>query len=379
VKKDYASLIQPGGSTWSKNMLKFQGFSKEFQINGQSIGPNHPPYIVAELSGNHQGDINKALELIDKAAGTGANAIKIQTYTPDTITLNHDGPEFMIKGGLWKNRTLYNLYAEAYTPWEWHPALFARAKKHNITLFSSPFDDSAVDLLESLDCPAYKIASFEITDIGLIKKVASTGKPVIISTGLATLSEIEEAVETVWDSGGRQLVVLHCISGYPTPIDDCHLQTITDLKKHFSFPIGLSDHTIDHIASVTAVALGARLIEKHFKLDDSDNSVDAAFSLDPQEFATLVAEAHRAYRALGHAEYGVKASEGDGRMFRRSLYIVKDIKKGDILGPEHVRSVRPGLGLHPRYLPKILGVAVTRDLKFGTPLSKKDIDTSLKE
>lgn len=358
-------------------MTSYNLFDKEIQINGRLIGENHPPYIIAELSGNHQGDINKALELIDKAAATGADAIKIQTYTPDTITLNHNGPEFLIKGGLWKNRTLYDLYSEAYTPWEWHPALFERAKSHNITLFSSPFDDTAVDLLESLGAPAYKIASFEITDIGLIKKMASTGKPIIMSTGLATLEEIQEAVQAVYDAGGRQLAVLHCISGYPTPIEDCHLATIADLKKQFSCPVGLSDHTIDHVASVTAVALGARLIEKHFKLNESDTSVDAAFSLDPKQFSALVVEANRAYKAIGHAEYAVKASEGEGRKFRRSLYIVKDIKQGEQLSKEHVRSVRPGLGLHPRYLPLIIGVTVKRDLHFGTALTKEDIDINL--
>ncbi|NDA63774.1 MAG: pseudaminic acid synthase, partial [Chitinophagia bacterium] len=218
------------------------------------------------------------------------------------------------------------------------------------------------------------VASFEITDIGLIKKMASTGKPIIMSTGLATLEEIKEAVEAVYDAGGRQLVVLHCISGYPTPIEECHLATISDLKSHFSFPIGLSDHTVDHVASVTAVALGARVIEKHFKLDDSDTSVDAAFSLDPKQFKALVIEANRAYRAIGYAEYGVKASEGEGRSFRRSLYIVKDIKQGEALTREHVRSVRPGLGLHPRYLPSIIGVTVKRDLYFGTALKKDDLN-----
>lgn len=355
-------------------MGKFNSFSKVVQINNRSIGPDNPPYIVAELSGNHQGDINTALDLIDKASATGADAIKIQTYTPDTLTLKHDGPEFTLKDGLWANRTLYDLYAEAYTPWEWHEALFKRARDRGITLFSSPFDDTAVELLESLDCPAYKIASYEIIDIGLIKKVASTGKPIIISTGLATFAEIEEAVETIFDNGGKQLIVLHCISGYPTPIEDCHLKTIIDLQQHFPVPIGLSDHTIDHVASVTAVALGASFIEKHFTLDRNNESVDAAFSLNPDEFKNLVIEANRAYKALGHVEYGVKESESGGRMLRRSLYIVKDIQKGEILSHEHVRSVRPGLGMHPRYLTKVIGASVKRDLRYGTPLNEEDIN-----
>ncbi|RUR13999.1 pseudaminic acid synthase [Legionella sp. km772] len=352
-------------------MNKFKQFSTTVTINGRTIGPGHPPYIIAELSGNHQGDINQALDLIDQAAKTGAEAIKIQTYRADTITLKHDGPEFLIKKGLWANRTLYDLYEEAHTPWEWHQALFERAHAHGITLFSSPFDDTAVDLLEDLNCPAYKIASYEITDIGLIKKVTSTGKPIIISTGLASLDEIEEAVETVFDNGGRELVVLHCISGYPTPIEDCNLNTITDLRQRFSFPIGLSDHTIDQTASVTAVALGASLIEKHFTLDK--NSVDGAFSLYPDEFKELVFQAKRAYQALGKVDYSIKASEIDGRTFRRSLYVVQDIKQGETLSYENIRSVRPALGLHPRYLTKVIGAKAKRDLKYGTPLSQDDI------
>lgn len=354
-------------------MNKFKKFSQSIIINGKEIGPQHPPYIIAELSGNHQGTIEQALDLIDKAAATGANAIKIQTYTPDTITLKHNGPEFIIKKGLWANRTLYDLYKEAHTPWEWHKTLFERAHYHGITLFSSPFDDTAVDLLEDLNCPAYKIASYEITDIGLIKRVASTGKPVIISTGLATLEEIEEAVETVYDAGGRQLVVLHCISGYPTPIEDCNLLTITDLKRRFSFPIGLSDHTIDQIASVTSIALGASLIEKHFALDRNSGAVDAAFSLNPDEFKELVMQANRAYLALGKIDYSVKPSEADGRIFRRSLYVIKDITQGELLSYDNIRSIRPGLGMHPRYLSELIGATAKRDLKYGTPLKQEDI------
>lgn len=354
-------------------MKKLSQFSKVIHINGRKIGPGYPPYIVAELSGNHQGNINQALELIDAAAATGAEAIKIQTYRADTITLKHDGPEFLIQKGLWANKTLYDLYEEAYTPWEWHAELFKRAQSHGVTLFSSPFDNTAVDLLEELHCPAYKIASYEITDINLIKRVTATGKPVIISTGLATLEEIEEAVEAVYDAGGRELIVLHCISGYPTPIEDCNLNTIADLKQRFSFPIGLSDHTIDQTASVTSVALGASLIEKHFTLDKNNGSVDAAFSLNPDEFKELIYQADRAYKALGTVDYSVKASEVGGRAFRRSLYVTKDIKKGETLSYDNIRSVRPGLGMHPRYLPKLIGAKAKRDLKYGTPLSQEDV------
>lgn len=354
-------------------MKKFTQFANTVSINGRKIGPDHPPYIVAELSGNHQGSIEQALELIDAAAATGAEAIKIQTYRADTITLKHDGPEFLLKKGLWANRTLYDLYEEAYTPWEWHAALFERAKAHGVTLFSSPFDNTAVDLLEALNCPAYKIASYEITDIGLIKRVTATGKPIIISTGLATLDEIEEAVEAVHDAGGKELIVLHCISGYPTPIEDCNLNTISDLQQRFSFPIGLSDHTIDQTASVTSVALGARLIEKHFTLDKNNGSVDAAFSLNPDEFKELVYQADRAYKALGKIDYSIKASEADGRKFRRSLYVVKDIKKGELLNAENIRSIRPGLGMHPRYLPQVIGAKALRDLNYGSPLQAEDI------
>ena len=354
-------------------MKKFTSFLKTVSINGRAIGPGHPPYIVAELSGNHQGSLEQALELIDEAAATGAEAIKIQTYTADTITIKHDGPEFIIKKGLWANRTLYDLYEEAYTPWEWHKALFERAKMHGISLFSSPFDNTAVDLLEDLACPAYKIASYEITDIGLIKRVSATGKPVIISTGLASLEEIEEAVEAVYEAGGKEIIVLHCISGYPTPIEDCNLNTILDLKERFSFPVGLSDHTIDQTASVTAVALGANFIEKHFTLDKNNGSVDAAFSLNPDEFKELVSQAHLAYKALGTVDYSIKASEADGRGFRRSLYVVKDIKAGERLSTENIRSIRPSLGLHPRYLSKIIGAKARIDLPYGTPLKQEDI------
>ncbi|WP_434940379.1 pseudaminic acid synthase [Shewanella sp. HL-SH8] len=345
-------------------------FASTINIDGREIGPLHKPYVIAELSGNHKGNLDQALAMIDAAAATGVEAIKIQTYSADTITLNHNGPEFSIEGGLWAGRTLYDLYQEAHTPWAWHKALFERAKQNNITLFSSPFDLSAIELLESLGCPAYKIASFEINDIGLISAAAKTGKPIIMSTGLATLEEIQEAVEAVAFAGGTQLALLHCISGYPTPIEDCNLRTITDLCQRFDFPIGLSDHTIENTASITAVALGASVIEKHFTLDKSDGSVDAAFSLEPDEFVQLKQQADKVHSALGVAGYEVKPSEAGGRDFRRSLYIAQAIKKGQKFTAENVRSVRPAHGLHTRYLPQIIGQIATQDIAFGEPMKE---------
>lgn len=352
-------------------------FTPAININGRQIGPAHKPYVIAELSGNHKGHLGQALAMIDAAAATGVDAIKIQTYSADTITLNHNGPEFTLDGGLWAGRTLYDLYQEAHTPWAWHKALFERAKQNNITLFSSPFDLSAIELLESLECPAYKIASFEINDIGLITAAAKTGKPIVMSTGLATLAEIEEAVEAVAAAGGTQLAILHCISGYPTPIEDCNLRTLSDLSQRFDFPIGLSDHTIENTASITAVALGASIIEKHFTLDKSDGSVDAAFSLEPDAFVKLKQEADKAHSALGVAGYGIKPSEAGGRDFRRSLYIAQAIKKGDTFTDKNVRSVRPAHGLHTRYLPQIIGQVATQDIAFGEPMKEVYLSTPL--
>ena len=354
-------------------------FDATISINDRKIGPLHPPYVIAELSGNHKGDLSQALAMIDAAAATGVDAIKIQTYSADTITLNHDGPEFRLEGGLWAGRTLYDLYQEAHTPWSWHQALFERAQKNNITLFSSPFDKTAIELLESLNCPAYKIASFEINDIGLITAIAKTGKPIIMSTGLATLDEINEAVSTIANAGGTQLALLHCISGYPTPIEDCNLRTISDLCRRFDFPIGLSDHTIDNTAAITAVALGASVLEKHFTLDKTDGSVDSAFSLEPNEFAVLKQETIKVFKALGIAGYDVKPSEAGGRDFRRSLYVSKTIQKGEPFTEENIRSVRPAKGLHTRYLPQILDQRAIVDIAFGTPLSELHLSIPLKK
>jgi N-acetylneuraminate synthase len=343
-------------------------------IDGRPIGAEHPPYIIAELSGNHRGELNNALAMIDAAKAAGADAIKIQSYTPDTITLNHDGPEFMIGDGLWGGRTLYDLYSEAYTPFEWHEALFAHAKALGMTLFSSPFDHSAVDLLTELDCPAYKVASFEITDIPLLQKIARTGKPVIMSTGLATLDEISEAVTALKTAGCQELAILHCISGYPTPLEDCHLATIADLQAQFHLPVGLSDHTKDNTAAAIAVTLGASIIEKHFIIDRTDGGVDAAFSLEPAEFATMAEQAKLVKRAIGTVDYRIKPSEIGGRAFRRSLYWAKAIRAGDTITTEHIRSVRPGLGVHPRYLDALIGSRAQCDVPFGTAVAPEHVN-----
>lgn len=349
-------------------MTKKSPFKSAFSIAGRRISRQDSPYIIVELSGNHKGSLAQALALVDAAAATGADAVKLQTYTADTITLDHNGPEFTLHKGLWAGRTLHDLYQEAHTPWDWHEALFARAKQHNMPMFSSPFDSTAIDLLESLNTPAYKIASFEITDIGLIKYATATGKPIIISTGMATLDEIEEAVQAVSDAGGNQLALLHCISGYPTPIEDCNLRTMVDMQQRFAVPIGLSDHTIDNTASVTATALGAAIIEKHFVIDRRDGSVDAAFSLEPQQFTELVSECRRAHSALGQSGYDIKPSEAGSRDLRRSLYATANIKKGELFTLENVRSVRPAKGLHTRYLVSVLGRPAAHDIVFGTPL-----------
>jgi len=354
-------------------------FRSTLDIDGRIICSSEQPYVIAELSGNHKGSLNEALALIDAAAASGADAIKIQTYRPDTITLNHDSDEFKIDGGIWAGRTLYELYEEAHTPWEWHEALFNRAREKGVTLFSSPFDESAIDLLEALHCPAYKIASFEINDIGLITAAAKTGKPIIMSTGLATLDEIEEAVEAVSSAGGTQLALLHCISGYPTPIEDCNLLTISDLKSRFNIPIGLSDHTVDNTASITAIALGARIIEKHFTIDKNSDSVDAKFSIDPATFSRLKQESIRVHNALGKVNYDIKPSEAGGRDFRRSLYIAKPISKGEIFTKENVVSVRPAKGLHTRYLNQVIGQVASQDIAFGEPLSNEHLTHPIEE
>lgn len=338
-------------------------------INNRKIGQDCKPYIIAEMSGNHNGDINRAKELIRAAKAAGADAVKLQTYTADTITINHDSEAFIIHGGLWDGYKLYDLYKEAYTPWEWHKELFDEAKNNDITIFSSPFDHTAVDLLESLDAPAYKIASFELIDLPLIRRVAQTGKPVIMSTGNACLSEIEEAVNTARSNGCQDIILLHCTSGYPTPASESNLRTIHNLSESFSCLVGLSDHTMDIGVSVAAVALGAAVIEKHFTLSRSDGGPDSGFSLEKEELAMLVKNCHMAQEALGHVNYASTASEAKTKCHRRSLYVVKDIKKGQVLTSDNIRSIRPGDGMAPKYYDVVLGKKAKVDLSFGTPLS----------
>ncbi|MGY0712716.1 pseudaminic acid synthase [Azospirillum argentinense] len=334
-------------------------------INGRPIGPGHPPYLIAEMSGNHQGDLNRALALVDAAKEAGADAVKLQTYTADTLTIDHDGPGFLLEGGLWKGRTLHDLYREAHTPWEWHGPLFERARAIGLTIFSSPFDDTAVDLLERLDAPAFKIASFEVNDLPLIRRAARSGKPLILSTGLATLGEIGEAVEAVGDA---PLVLLHCVSGYPTPPEDCNLRTIPHLAQAFGVAVGLSDHTHGVAVPVAATALGAVVIEKHFTLSRADGGVDSAFSLEPAEFKAMANSARTAWAALGRVHYGVKPSEAGGRDYRRSLYVTADVAAGEALSADSVRSIRPGFGMEPKHLPAVLGRRAARALKRGEPL-----------
>jgi N-acetylneuraminate synthase len=342
--------------------------SRFVEIDGRRIGPDCEPYVVCELSGNHNGSLDRALELLEAAAGTGADAIKIQSYTPDTITIDHDGPDFHIEDGPWAGRTLHDLYGEAQTPFEWHPTLFNRARELGITLFSTPFDESAVDLLESLDAPAYKIASFEAIDLPLIARVAHTGKPMIISTGMASLEEIGEALGTARASGCEQIVLLHCVSSYPAPDEQSNVRTVPDLAERFGVLSGLSDHTFGSAVAVASIALGGCLVEKHFTLRRADGGPDAAFSLEPDEFRALVQDCKRAWRALGRATYDLQGSERGSVAFRRSLYVVSDISAGEELTSENVRSIRPGFGLPPKHLPEVLGRRAAHDLKRGDPL-----------
>lgn len=339
-----------------------------FEIAGRRVGPDAPPYIIAEMSGNHNGDLARALALIDAAKAAGADAVKIQTYTADTITIDHDGPGFTIDGGLWKGRTLHDLYTEAHTPWDWHPAMFEHAARIGVTLFSSPFDPTAVDLLDRLGAPAFKIASFEIIDLPLIRYAAAKGKPMIISTGLASLGEIAEAVAAVRDVGPNPILLLHCTSGYPTPPEDCDLRTIPHLAEAFGCLVGLSDHTHGLAAPVAATALGAVAIEKHFTLKRADGGVDSEFSLEAEELTGMVTATRTAWAALGAVDYQLKPSEGRGRDFRRSLYVVADVAPGEILSAANVRSIRPGFGMLPKYLPEVLGKPAARALKRGEPL-----------
>ncbi|OWJ66074.1 pseudaminic acid synthase [Inquilinus limosus] len=342
---------------------------QDISIAGRRIGPDHPPYVICELSGNHNGDLARALRMMEAAKATGADAVKLQTYTADTITLDHDGDQFRIKGGLWDGQRLYDLYQEASTPWDWHEALFAKGRELGITVFSSPFDKTAVDLLEGLGAPAYKVASFEVVDLPLVEYIASKKKPMIISTGLANLGEIQEVIDTARKGGADGLVVLHCISAYPAPMEDANLRTIPNLAETFGVISGLSDHTMGTTASVAAVALGGSVIEKHFTLARADGGPDSAFSLEPAEFTRLVEDCKGAWAALGRIRYDLKGSEAGNIVYRRSLYVTADVKAGETLTEANVRSIRPGYGLAPKHLPEVLGRRAARDLSRGEPFA----------
>ncbi len=338
-------------------------------IAGRAIGAEHPPFVIAEMSANHNGDLDRAFEIMAAAKDAGAHALKIQTYTADGITIDHDGPGFRIEGGLWDGRTLHDLYDQAHTPWDWHPALFDKGRELGLMVFSSPFDFAAVDLLESLDAPAYKIASFELVDLPLIRRCAATGKPLIMSTGMADLEDIALAIKAARDAGASEIALLHCTSGYPTPPEDADLRTIPHLADAFGLVTGLSDHTPGIGTAVAATALGSALIEKHFTLDRDDGGPDAAFSLEPAELAALCADVDIAWRALGRIRYDKSDSEKGNVQFRRSLYIVTDLAEGDILTADNLRSIRPGFGLAPRYWDLLLGKRVNRAVSRGTPMT----------
>jgi pseudaminic acid synthase len=348
----------------------------EILVEGRKIGPNEKPFIIAEMSGNHNQSLERALKIVEEAAKAGAHALKIQTYTADTMTLNMENPDFKIidEGSLWKGNTLYKLYQQAYTPWEWHKPIFERARELGIIPFSTPFDITAVEFLEKLDVPMYKIASFENNDIPLIKKVASTGKPMIISTGMATVSELDETVRAAREAGCKDLILLKCTSTYPASPENTNLLTIPHLRDLFDVQVGLSDHTLGIGVAVASVALGATVIEKHFTISRSDGGVDAAFSIEPEEMKSLVEETERAWQALGKVSYGPTKAEESSLKYRRSIYICKDMKKGDVFTKENLRIIRPGFGLPAKYFDIFLGKKVNKNVSKGTPLSWDLID-----
>lgn len=341
-----------------------------FLIGDRRVGAGQSPYVIAELSGNHNGDLGRALALVDAAAAAGADAIKLQTYTADTMTIDCDRPEFTIRGGLWDGRTLYRLYEEAHTPWEWHAALFRRAREHRIGVFSTPFDESAVDFLETLDAPAYKIASFELTDLPLIARAARTAKPLIISTGMGSLDEIAAAVETARRNGAAGIALLHCVSAYPAPVADINLATMPDLADRYNVPAGLSDHTMGGDVAIAAVALGACIIEKHFTLRRADGGPDSAFSMEPEEFAAMARGCRTAWTALGHVSHERETSEEGNVQFRRSLYFVRDMPAGAVITRDDVRAIRPGHGLPPGEIDRVLGRRARVAIARGTPVGE---------
>lgn len=343
----------------------------DIKIAKKIIGLNKTPFIIAEMSGNHNHSLERALKIVEAVAKTGAHALKIQTYTPDTMTLDLDEREFHISdsNSLWAGQSLYKLYGEAYTPWDWHKPIFDKARDLGLIAFSTPFDDSAVDFLETLDVPCYKIASFENTDLSLIRRVAATGKPMIISTGMASIAELDDTVIAARQAGCKDLILLKCTSTYPATPDDTNILTIPHMRELFGCEVGLSDHTMGIGVSVASVAFGATVIEKHFTLKRAEGGVDSAFSMEPDEMSQLVLESERAWRALGKVSYGATDKEKKSLLFRRSLYIVKDLKAGDTLTTSNVRSIRPGLGLPPKYLDVVLGKVLTQDVKRGTGLN----------
>jgi len=343
-------------------------------IAGRAIGAASAPYVIAEMSANHDGRLDNALRIIELAKAAGADAVKLQTYRADTITLDDDGPDFFITEGKWAGQTLYALYQQAHTPWDWHKALFEKARGLNITIFSTPFDSTAVDFLEDLNAPAYKIASFEAVDLPLIRYAASTRKPLIISTGMADADEIAEAVEAARQGGCEDLALLHCVSGYPAPAADYNLRTIPDMAERFGVPVGLSDHTLGNATSIAAVALGACIIEKHVTMDRDAGGPDDSFSLMPDELSALCRDACTAWSALGAVDYGRKSSERSNSKFRRSLYFVRAMKQGERITREDIRSVRPGYGLAPKYYDRIIGRSLLRDVTRHSPVSADDVE-----
>jgi N-acetylneuraminate synthase len=340
----------------------------DFQIAGRPIGPEQPPYVVAEMSANHGQDFDEAVKIVEAAAAAGADAVKLQTYTPDTLTLDCHGPSFRIEGTVWAGRTLYELYGEAYTPWEWQPKLKQIADDLGLELFSTPFDATAVDFLEAMDVPAYKIASFELVDLPLLRCVARTGKPIVLSTGMASLGEIDEAVRAIREAGGGPLALLQCTSAYPASPEEMNLRTIPHLAETFRVPVGLSDHSLESAVPVAAAALGASIVEKHLTTSRRRPGPDSAFSLEPHEFRHMAEAVCAAHRALGAVRYGPSEEEMPSRRLRRSLFVVEDVRAGEPLTPQNVRSIRPADGLHPRYLEQVLGRPARCDVPRGTPL-----------